>query len=73
MADPAHVLQQLYDAEINFSISTLWDCGFRWQLGDELNGYVAGGWAETFDEAVAEIVRAALTSFRQQLGALTGR
>jgi hypothetical protein len=63
MANPARVLQQLYDAEINFTISTLWDCGFRWQLGDELNGYVAEGRAATFDEAVAAIERAALGRF----------
>jgi hypothetical protein len=60
MADPARVLQRLYDAEINFTVSTLWDCGFSWKLGDELNGYVAEGRAASFAEAVAEIERASL-------------
>lgn len=65
MADLARVLQQLYDSEINFTItiSTLWDCGFSWKLGDELNGYVAEGRADTFDAVVAEIARAAIRHF----------
>jgi hypothetical protein len=56
-------LQRLCDSEVNFTISTLWDCGFSWQLGDELNGYVADGCAASFDEAVAEIAQAALEHF----------
>jgi hypothetical protein len=34
------VLQDLYDSEINFTISTLWDAGFEVKLGDPLNGFV---------------------------------
>jgi hypothetical protein len=59
----AHVLQRLYDAKVNFTISTLWDCGFRWQLGDELNGYVLEGRATTFDAAVADLAQAAIAHF----------
>jgi hypothetical protein len=28
-------LQALYDSEINFTISTFWDAGFKWKLGDD--------------------------------------
>jgi hypothetical protein len=48
----AHELQQLYNSEINFSISTFWDNGFFVRLGDRLNGYPAQANVATFDEAV---------------------
>lgn len=32
-------LQKIYDSEINFSISTLWDGGFDLKLGDKVNGF----------------------------------
>ena len=51
-----HILQKLYDSEINFTISTFWDGGFEWQLGDSVNGFEEEGWAETFDNAV-ELLR----------------
>lgn len=35
------VFQDLYDSEINFSISTFWDGGIRVQLGDEMNGFLS--------------------------------
>ena len=47
-----NTLQQLYDSEINFTISTFWDGGFDWKLGDSQNGFKASGCAETFDAAV---------------------
>ena len=31
-------LDVLYDSEINLTVSPLWDAGFRWKLGDEMNG-----------------------------------
>jgi hypothetical protein len=58
-----HLLQKLYDSEINFSISTFWDGGFDWKLGDEMNGFREEGGADTFDEAVADLVKAALKHF----------
>ncbi len=35
------VMQDLYDSEINFSVSTFWDGGFDVGLGDEMNSFVA--------------------------------
>lgn len=52
-------LQALYDSEINFNISTFWDAGFQWKLGDESNGFKAEGEEATIKEAVAELVKAA--------------
>ena len=56
-------LQRLYDSQISFAISALWDRGFEWKLGDEKNGFVAEGRADTLDQTVVEIVRAALRHF----------
>ena len=56
-------LQALYDSEINFTISTFWDAGFRWKLGDNLDGFVAEGEAKTLQQATAEIVAAARREF----------
>lgn len=43
------LLQQLYDSEINFSITTFWDGGVTAKLGDEINGYVA---EEIFEKVI---------------------
>jgi hypothetical protein len=51
MTHPRTILQDLYDSEINFSISSFWDAGFEVKLGDDLNGFVASGIAKIFDEA----------------------
>jgi hypothetical protein len=45
-------LQEIYDSEINVSISWLWDGGIDVKLGDEMNGYDA----EANVKTVAEIV-----------------
>jgi squalene cyclase len=44
--------QQLYNREINFSISTLWDDGFTVKIGDELNGFRAETTVATYAEAL---------------------
>jgi len=44
----AETLQAMYDSEINFSISTFWDGGFDWKLGDAMNGFKCGGQTYTF-------------------------
>jgi hypothetical protein len=62
-AQPESVLQRLHDSEINVELSSFYDCGFWWKLGDEMNGYVAEGHASTPDEAVARIVRAAIQHY----------
>ena len=42
--------QDLYDSEINFSISCFWDGGFEVKLGDLRNGFEAQTRVETWDE-----------------------
>ncbi len=33
------VLQEIYNAEINLSLSSFWDAGFTVKIGDESNGW----------------------------------
>ena len=57
------LLQGLYENEINFTVSAFWDCGFRWQLGDPLNGFMADGSAPTFEQAVSDLAQTAAEHF----------
>lgn len=56
-------LQALYNSEINFQISTFYDNGFEWKLGDMLNGWKAEGTADALKQAIAELVEAAVTTY----------
>jgi hypothetical protein len=51
------ILADLYDSEINASISWLWDAGIDVSLGDDLNGFVTSDQVTTLAEA-AEWLRA---------------
>lgn len=53
------IMQQLYESEINCSISSFWDGGFTWKLGDPTNGYQAGGIAESYGDAAEALAAAA--------------
>jgi hypothetical protein len=57
------ILQGLYESEINFTVSAFWDCGFRWSVGDPLNGFVAEGSAQTFEWAVSDLAQATVEHF----------
>jgi len=48
----SNVLQELYDSEINFSITTFWDGGLEVKVGDEFNGFTANNTFDTFQECV---------------------
>lgn len=63
----AETLQDIYDSEINFSISTFWDGGFDWKLGDEMNGYKAEGGTFTFGEAVESLALATHQHYPESL------
>lgn len=56
-------LQDLYNSEINFQISTLWDGGFDWKLGDDLNGFSYEGSEVTLELAAESLVDAALHKY----------
>jgi len=56
-------LQKLYDSEINFEISTFWDAGFDWKLGDEMNGYKDGGQVDSLGDAAIALAIAAVKHF----------
>ena len=50
--------QRIYDAEQNFEISCFWDSGFIWWLGAPVNGYKAYGQADTYEDAVRQLLEA---------------
>ncbi len=62
-----NVLQQMQDSEINFKLECFWDAGFLWMLGDEMNGYIADGAAQTFDETVEALKQAALKHYPESV------
>lgn len=62
-----HILQQLYDSEINFSISTFWDAGFDWKLGDEINGWLEQGQCNSLDAAAIALSVASKKYFPNSL------
>lgn len=33
------ILQKIYDSEINVQITSEWDAGFNFRIGDEMNGW----------------------------------
>lgn len=45
------VLADLYASEINFQISSFWDCGYSVALGDEMNGFKARGHVDVLTDA----------------------
>lgn len=57
--DKLAILEALYASEINFSLSTFWDGGFDWKLGDEMNGVDTYGCASTVNEAIEQLAAAA--------------
>jgi hypothetical protein len=57
------VFRRLYDSEINFEVSGFYDAGFDVRLGDHLNGFLAEGKVETWDEAEAWLRDQALAHF----------
>ena len=52
MTDTAHIVQDLYDSEINARIEWFHDGGFSVSIGDMLNGWKASENLRTFSEAV---------------------
>jgi hypothetical protein len=64
-------LKKLHASEINFRIETFWDAGFRWKLGDDVNGYVAEGDAKTLEDAAWLLAGAAREHFPESQFALT--
>ena len=73
--DCAAILQALYQSEINFELSTFYDAGFDWKLGDYMNGYKAEGNARDVEGAVTALRDAAVhhypdSDFARRYGAV---
>ena len=60
-------LQALYDSEINFDLSTFWDNGFEWRLGDVQNGWKERGSAASMEEAVKALSEAAFRHYPESV------
>lgn len=80
LADPeksmdrsAVILQDLYDSEINYVIAPFWSAGFIVKLGDDLNGFVASGTADTFADAVEWLLIRAIEHYPDSVFAKTYR
>lgn len=59
-------LQKLYDSEIGWRIHAEWDGGFCWTLQPyPFEGYE--GFGDTLDEAVGQMVQAALVRFPESV------
>lgn len=66
-------LQDLYNSEINFCLSSFWDGGFDWRLGDEMNGFKASGCSLTLDDALEDLASAALDHYPDSVFAVSKR
>jgi len=55
----SEIMDSLYHSEINAEIASFFACGFRWRIGDELNGWKATGEARSYGAAMIEMARAA--------------
>jgi hypothetical protein len=68
---PFEQLQKIYESEINFTIAAEWNAGFRWKLGDVLNGFVAEGEGKTLIDAAWMLSNAAKEHFPESQYALS--
>ena len=59
----ASILEDLYDSEINFSISSDWDCGHCVQLGDMRNGFKASSSFVDGPNVAQELIRMAIEHY----------
>lgn len=57
------IMQDLYDSEINVTISVFWDGGFNVRLGDSVNGFKAEGVVLRWGEVEPWLKAAALEHF----------
>ena len=58
-------LNDLYDREINFSMSTFWDGGYDVKIGDAMNGFKAEATAENAEQAIEWIYEKANELYSQ--------
>ncbi len=57
------ILTELYESELNCSISSIWDSGWTVKLGDKLNGFVEEGNFRTIEEVAGFLHSAAMKHF----------
>ena len=63
-ADLLAVLEWLYENEINCEISSFWDAGWSFSLGDKVNGFIySDGDFRDLGEAAAALAKAAFEAY----------
>ncbi len=58
-----HILQDLYDSEINFGIFSFWDSGYQITLGDPVNGIHAREDFEDLEEGLLWLAKMAVEKY----------
>ncbi len=58
-----NVIQDLYEHEINCSVLTFFDAGYKVQIGDPWNGYKATAELPTWAEAEAWLLKTAMEHY----------
>ena len=53
------IMQKLHDSEINARISSFYDGSWTWEIGDEMNGFKAEGFAKSFEAAETALAASA--------------
>ena len=69
MSSSCAKLQALYDNEVSFGITTIWDGRFDWHLGPFAGTPIAKGNAETLEGSAKAIVDAAIAHFPESASA----
>jgi hypothetical protein len=57
----SEILDRLHASEINGEVTWFFDLGFRWRLGDDINGWTEEGTAATANAAVRALAEAAFS------------
>ena len=67
------LMQELYDSEINASVSWFWDAGFEVKLGDYINGWKAEDQVYTWAEVEAWLTARAIEHYPESVFAKARR
>lgn len=62
-SDPAEILQRMYDSEINFTLRTVWQGGFWWEVLDSDLEPGEHGIADSLAEAAQALAAGAVLMY----------
>lgn len=61
--DKLKIFQELYNSEIDFTISTFWDTGFKVSLGSKTNGFFGEKFCDSMEDVANFLMMQAITHF----------